>query len=121
MGVPNGPGRGIVETPMARQRHPPDQILAKLRDADVLLGRGDSIAQGARKLEVSERSYLRWRHQYGGMQCEEMRRLKERGKEHARLRPLAAEQALDNRMLRDLAEGDPWARSADVERPITSR
>lgn len=68
---------------MAAKGHTPDQLLAKLRDSDLLLGQGDSIAEVARKLEVSEPTYHRWRHQYGGMKGEDMKRLKELEKENA--------------------------------------
>ena len=95
-----------METLMARKRHTPDQILAKLRDADVLLAQGLSTADVARKLEVSEQTYHRWRNQFGGMKGEEMKRLKELERENAQLKRLVAEQALDNRMLKDRAEGN---------------
>ena len=95
-----------METLMARKRHTPDQILAKLRDADVLLAQGQSVPDIARKLEVSEQTYHRWRNQFGGMKGEEMKRLKELERENAQLKRLVAEQALDNRMLKDLAEGN---------------
>ena len=62
---------------MARRRHSPDQILAKLRDADVMLGDGQPLAEISKKLEVSEQTYHRWRNQYGGMKAPEMKRLKE--------------------------------------------
>ena len=80
-----------METLMARKRHTPDQILAKLRDADVLLAQGRSIADVVRKLEVSEQTYHRWRNQYGGMKGEEMKRLKELERENAQLKRLVAE------------------------------
>lgn len=95
-----------MDSLMARKRHTPDQILGKLRDADVLLAQGESIAEVARKLEVSEPTYHRWRNQFGGMKGEEMKRLKELEKENAQLKRIVAEQALDNRMLKDLAEGN---------------
>ena len=91
---------------MARKRHTPEQILAKLRDADVLLAQGDSIAEVARKLEVSEQTYHRWRNQFGGMKGEEMKRLKQLEQENARLKRVVADQALDIRMLKDVAEGN---------------
>jgi transposase-like protein len=81
--------------------------LRKLRDADALLGRGVSSAEVGWKLEVSEPTYHRWRHQYGGMQGEEMKRPTELEEENAQLKRLVAEQALDNRKLKDLAEGIP--------------
>jgi len=106
MRVLNRPLWGIMDILMARKRHTPDQILSKLRDADVLLAQGESISEVARKLEVSEPTYHRWRNQFGGMKSEEMKRLKELEKENAQLKRIVAEQALDNRMLKDLAEGN---------------
>ncbi len=91
---------------MARRRHTPDQILAKLRDADVLLADGKPLAEIAKRLEVSEQTYHRWRNQYGGMKGPEVKRLKELERENAMLKRLVAEQALDNRVLKDLAEGN---------------
>ena len=66
---------------MARKRHTPEQIPTKLRDADVLLSQGQSTADVARHLEVSEQTYHRWRAQFGGMKADEMKRLKELEKE----------------------------------------
>lgn len=91
---------------MARRRHTPEQILAKLRDADVMLADGLAIAEIAKRLETSEQTYHRWRNQFGGMKGPEMKRLKELEKENAMLKRLVAEQALDNRVLKDLAEGN---------------
>ncbi len=91
---------------MARRRHTPEQILAKLRDADVMLADGLSIAEIAKKLETSEQTYHRWRNQYGGIKGPEMKQLKEMEKENAMLKRLVAEQALDIRVLKDLAEGN---------------
>jgi putative transposase len=91
---------------MARRKHTPDQILAKLRDADVMLADGLAIAEIAKRLEISEQTYHRWRNQYGGMKGPEMKRLKELEKENARLKRVVADLALDNSMLKDLAEGN---------------
>ena len=90
---------------MARRRHTPDQILAKLRDVDVMLANGKQIPEVAKALEISEATLYRWRNQFGGMKGEEMKRLKELEKENAQLKRLVAEQALENRVLKDLAEG----------------
>ena len=60
-----------------RKRHTPDQIVAKLKDADALLNLGQPLSQVLQKLEISEASYHRWRAQYGGMKAEEAKRLKE--------------------------------------------
>jgi transposase-like protein len=92
--------------PMARRRHTPEQVLGKLRDADVMLANGLSISEVTRKLEISEQTYHRWRNQFGGMKGPEMKRLKELERENARLKKLVADQALDNAMLKDLAEGN---------------
>ena len=91
---------------MARKRHTPEQILAKLRDAEVMLSEGKTTADVAKKLEVSEQTFHRWRNQYGGMKGPEMKRLKELERENARLKRLVADQALDNAILKDLAEGN---------------
>ena len=88
---------------MARRRHTPDQILAKLRDVDVMLANGKQIPEVAKALEISEATLHRWRNQFGGMKGEEMKRLKELEKENAQLKRLVAEQALENRVLRECA------------------
>ena len=91
---------------MARRRHSPDQILTKLRDADVMLADGRPLAEIAKRLEVSGQTYHRWRNQYGGMKGPEMKRLKELEKENLMLKRVIAGQALDNRILKDFAEGN---------------
>jgi putative transposase len=90
---------------MKRKRHSPEQIIAKLREADALLGTGATIAQVCQRIEVSEQTFHRWRNQYGGMKASDAKRLKELEQENARLKKLVADQALDNAMLRELAEG----------------
>jgi transposase-like protein len=91
---------------MARRKHTPDQVLAKLRDADVMLADGLPLAEIAKKLEVSEQTLHRWRNQYGGMKGPEMKRLKELEKENGRLKRLVAQQALENLVLKDISEGN---------------
>lgn len=91
---------------MARKRHTPEQILAKLRDAEVMLSEGRTTAEIAKQLEVSEQTFHRWRNQFGGMKGPDMKRLKELERENARLKRLVADQALDNAILKDLAEGN---------------
>ena len=93
-----------MDLTMARRKHTPDQILAKLRDADVMQAEGLSIADIAKRLEISEQTYHRWRNTYGGMKGPEMKRLKELEKENAQLKRLVAEQALEVRVLKDIAE-----------------
>lgn len=90
---------------MKRKRHGPDQIIAKLREADAMLGTGASIGQVCQKLEVSEPTFHRWRNQYGGMKANEAKRLKELEQENGRLKKLVANLSLDNSMLKELSEG----------------
>ena len=91
---------------MARRRHTPDQILGKLRDADVMLSSGKTVEEACRQLEISQPTFHRWRNQYGGMKGPEVKRLKELEKENATLKRLVADQALENRALKDIAEGN---------------
>ena len=91
---------------MKRKRHGPDQIIAKLREADAMLGTGASIAQVCRRLEVSEQTFHRWRNQYGGMKANEAKRLKELEQENTRLKKLVANLSLDNAILKEFTEGN---------------
>ena len=91
---------------MKRKRHTPEQVIAKLREAEAELSRGLSIAAVCKKLGVSEQTYHRWRNQYGGLKGSAMKRLKELERENVRLKKLVADQALDNAMLKEIAEGN---------------
>jgi len=84
-----------------RKRRDPEQIVAALREAEALLNAGRSVAQVIQHLGVSEATYHRWRHQYGGMKAEEARRLKELELENARLKRLLAEAELDKAILKE--------------------
>ena len=89
-----------------RQRHNPEQVVRKLRDADAMLNAGKELAAVLQALEVSESTYSRWRSQYGGMKSEEAVRLKKLEEENRRLKQLVADQALDIQMLKYVAEGN---------------
>jgi transposase-like protein len=89
-----------------RKRHTAEQIIAKLREAEVELAKGVNIGQVCRKLEISEHTYYRWRKEFGGLKVDQAKRLKELEKENARLRKLVANQALDNDILREAAKGN---------------
>ena len=89
-----------------RKRHSPEQIVRKLRDADAMLNAGKDLAAVLQALEVSESTLARWRTQYGGMKAEEAKRLKELEIENRQLKHIVAEQALDIRMLKHVAEGN---------------
>jgi transposase-like protein len=91
---------------MRRKRHSPEQVIAKLRDADVALSQGATIAEVCKKLEVSEQTYHRWRAQFGGMKAMDMKQLKELQRENTQLKKLVADQALDIAMLKELARGN---------------
>lgn len=94
---------------MARKRarrHSPEQIIGKLRDAEVDLAAGLTVGEVCQKLEVSEQTYYRWRSQYGGMKADEAKRLRALEQENSRLKRLVADLALDNQMLKEVAEGN---------------
>ncbi len=91
---------------MARKRYTTEQIIAKLREAEVALAQGDSVATVVRQLGVAEQTYYRWRREYGGLQVDQAKRLKELEKENQRLRRVVADQALDNAILKEVASGN---------------
>ena len=88
------------------KRHSPEQIVKKLRDAEVMLNGGKSIEEVLKTLEVSEATFYRWRNQYGGMKSEEAKRLKDLEGENARLKRLLAEAELDKSMLKEALRGN---------------
>ena len=90
---------------MARKLYTAEEIIGKLREAEVALAQGASVAQVARRLGVAEPTYYRWRREYGGLRVDQAKRLKELERENGRLERLVADQALDNAMLRDVAAG----------------
>jgi len=89
-----------------RKKHRPDEIVVKLRDADAMLNAGKDLAAVLQALEVSDSTLERWRAQYGGMKCEEAKRLKHLEDENRRLKQLVADLSLDNHMLKHLSEGN---------------
>jgi len=91
---------------MGRKRHAPDQIIRKLREAEVELGRDMKTPEVCRKLGITEQTYYRWRKEYGGLRLDQAKRLKELEKENARLKKLVADQALDNAILKEVASGN---------------
>ena len=91
---------------MAKKGYTPEQIINKLREAEILLSQGSSIVEASRKIGVTEQTYYRWRKEYGGMRVEQARKLKELEKENARLKKLVADITLDNAILKEAAEGN---------------
>ena len=90
---------------MPRKRHTPEQIIRKLREAEVELAKGQTPVEVVRKLGITEQSYYRWRKEYGGLRMDQAKRLKELEKENSRLKKLLAEQALDNAILKEVSSG----------------
>jgi transposase-like protein len=86
--------------------HSPEQIVKKLRVADAMLNAGKTIGEVVQFLQVSEQTYYCWRNQYGGVKAQEAKRLKELEGENERLKELVAELTLDNRMLKQINEGN---------------
>ena len=89
-----------------RKNYKTEEIIAKLREAEVFLAQGKTAAQACRQIGVSAHTYYRWRKEYGGMKIDQAKRLKELEKENARLKRLVADQALDMAILKDVAEGN---------------
>ena len=91
---------------MARKRHTPDEIVAKLRQADVLVAQGQAVADAIRAIGVSEVTYYRWRQEFGGLKTDQVKRLKALGAENARLRKAVADLTLDKQILAEAARGN---------------
>ena len=91
---------------MGRKRCKPAEIVGKLRQAEVLHGRGLSMAEAIRQLGISEVTFYRWRKEYGGMSGDQLRRLKELEKENERLRRAVSDLTLDKQILAEAARGN---------------
>jgi putative transposase len=91
---------------MVKKAFKPEQIIAKLREAEVLLSQGLTVAESARKIDITEQTYYRWRKEYGGMRVEQAKRLKELEQENSRLKRLVADITLDNAILKEAARGN---------------
>ena len=91
---------------MPRKRYASEQIISKLREAEVILSQGQTVAQASKQLGVTEQTYYRWRKEYGGMRTSQVRKLKDLEKENARLKKLVADLALDNAILKEAISGN---------------
>ena len=91
---------------MGRKAHTAEQIINKLREAEVLLSQGGTVGEASRKIGITEQSYYRWRKEYGGMRVEQARKLKELEKENTSLKKLVADISLDNAILKEAARGN---------------
>ena len=90
---------------MARKRHKPEEIVAKLRQVDVLTAQGKSVADAVKSIAVTETTYFRWRAEYGGMKSDQVKRLKELELENTRLRRAVSDLTLDKLILAEAARG----------------
>ena len=91
---------------MSKKRFQAEQIIGKLREAEVEISKGQTIGQVVKKLGVTEQTYYRWRKEYGGLRTDQAKRLKEQEKQIARLKQVVANQALDMEILREAASGN---------------
>ena len=91
---------------MVKKGYTPEQIIGKLREAEILLSQGSTISEASRKIGITEQTYYRWRKEYGGMRVEQARRLKELEKENTRLKKLVADLSLDNSILKEAEQGN---------------
>jgi len=89
-----------------RRRHTPEQVVRKLREADRLLGEGRELPEVLKALEISEATYHRWRAQFGGMNADDVKRLKELEAENARLKRIVADQVLEVAALKEISKGN---------------
>ena len=89
-----------------KKRHSAEQIVAKLRQADVQLGKGLKVPEVCKHLGISEQTYYRWRKEYGGLRVDQAKRLKQLEHENARLKKLVADLSLDNSILKEVSSGN---------------
>ena len=91
---------------MAKKHYTAEQIISKLREAEVELGRGITVPLVCKQLGITESTYYRWRQEYGGMRLEQARRLKHLEQENTQLKKLVADLSLDNAILKEAARGN---------------
>ena len=91
---------------MGQKRHAPEEIIQKLRRAEVEIAQGATVAQACKQIEVTEHTYYRWRSEYGGLRLDQAKRLKVLEQENGRLKKLVADQALDIAILKEAASGN---------------
>jgi transposase-like protein len=91
---------------MSRKRHKPEEIVAKLRQVDVLVSQGQNVSDAVRTIGVTEVTYYRWRQEYGGLKTDQVRRMKDLETENARLRRAVADLTLDKLILQEASRGN---------------
>jgi len=91
---------------MAKKGYAPEKIINKLREAEIFLSQGETIAVASKRVGVSAHTYYRWRKEYGGLRVDQARRLKELEQENSRLKKLVADLSLDNAILKEVSRGN---------------
>lgn len=91
---------------MSKKRHTAEEIVTKLRETEVLLAKGQSITEACRQIGISDQTYYKWRKEYGGLQMDQAKRLKQLEQENGRLRKLVADLSMDNAILKEAARGN---------------
>ena len=91
---------------MASRKYKPEEIIGKLREAEIVTSQGGTVADACRRIGVTEQTYFRWRKEYGGMKMDQARRLKELEQENARLRRAVADLTVDKLILKEAARGN---------------
>jgi len=91
---------------MAKKGYTPEQIINKLREAEVMLGQGATLSAILKKIGISDVTYYRWRKEYGGMRVDQAKRLKDLEQENSRLKKLVADLSLDNAILKEASRGN---------------
>jgi transposase-like protein len=106
---------------MARKRHTAEEIVAKLRQVDVLMAQGRPVADAVRAIGVTEVTYYRWRNEYGGLKGDQVKRLKELETENTRLRRAVSDLTLDKLILAEAAKGNACVDHVTAELGISER
>ena len=91
---------------MPQKRHKPEEIIGKLREVEIQIAQGTSVAEAIRGIGVTEQTYYRWRKEYGGLKLDQAKRFKELEKENARLKRLLADAEIDKAILKEAARGN---------------
>jgi putative transposase len=91
---------------VARKKHTPEEIISKLREAEVELAKGQTTGQVCHRIGTTEQTYYRWRKEYGGLKIDQAKRLKQLERENSRLKRVVADQALDISILKEAASGN---------------
>ena len=91
---------------MPRGRHTPEQVINKLREAEVVISSGSTVPEASRQIGVTEQAFYRWRNEYGGLRIDQVKRLKQLETENSPLKRVVADLTLNNQILREVAEGN---------------